>query len=156
MLDHELLELAARIPSRWKVDGARTKWVLKKAYERELPADVLWRQKQHFVIPTGSWLRGPLRPYFEECVLKSGAAIGGMIDQAVAQQVFRSHLAGTGRHGAVLWSLLVLAQWAERYLPSNPAVGCQPERKPELTVQTSNSVHSAFQGRNPACPTLGM
>jgi asparagine synthase (glutamine-hydrolysing) len=95
--------------------------VFKKAYERDLPADVLWRRKQGFEIPIDAWLRGPLRPYFEECVLKPQVAVAPLIDQAVARNLFRSHLSGAGRHGAVLWSLLVLARWSERYLGSSPA-----------------------------------
>ncbi len=39
LVDHELLELAARIPSRWKVQGGQTKWILKQAY-REIVAGV--------------------------------------------------------------------------------------------------------------------
>jgi hypothetical protein len=40
--------------------------------------------------------------------------------------LFRSHLANTGRHGAVLWSLLVLARWAERHLPGRPQFAPSP------------------------------
>src|SRR5439155_18830628 len=46
LLDHELLELAARIPSRWKVHGGETKWVFKQAFRDRLPADLLARPKQ--------------------------------------------------------------------------------------------------------------
>jgi len=33
LLDHELMEFACRIPSRWKVRGGETKWIFKKAAE---------------------------------------------------------------------------------------------------------------------------
>ena len=40
-----------------------------------------------------------------------------LIDQDVARRIYRSPTsAGTGRQGNMLWSLLVLARWAERYL----------------------------------------
>jgi asparagine synthase (glutamine-hydrolysing) len=120
LLDHELLELAARIPSRWKVHGGETKWILKQAYTQRLPVGALWRPKQGFEIPLDGWLRGPLRPMFEGAVLESRGEVAGLIDQEAARKLFRAHCAGTGRHGNVLWSLLVLARWAERYL--TPAV----------------------------------
>jgi asparagine synthase (glutamine-hydrolysing) len=118
LLDHELLELAARIPSRWKVHNGETKWVFKQAYRNRLPAEVTERRKQGFEIPIDAWLRGPLRDAFESAVLDPRARAGALIDQAAARSVYRAHLRGTGRNGAVLWSLLTLARWADRYLAS--------------------------------------
>jgi hypothetical protein len=34
----------------------------------------------------------------------------------VVQTLYRDHLSGVGRHGAILWAVLVLAHWSERYL----------------------------------------
>jgi len=120
LLDHELLELAARIPSRWKVRGDETKWIFKQAYRQVLPDSVTRRPKQGFEIPVDAWLRGPLRPLFESAVLDPQARVGDLVDQAVAKRVFLAHLSGTGRNGGILWSLLILARWAERYLASSP------------------------------------
>src|SRR5205085_8262704 len=64
-LDHELLELAARIPSRWKVRAGETKWILKQAYRQRLPAAVVRRRKQGFDVPLDAWFQGPLRQRFE-------------------------------------------------------------------------------------------
>ena len=116
LLDHELLELVATIPSRWKVHGGETKWVFKQAYRERLPADVLWRPKHGFEIPIDSWLRGPLRPMFEAAVFDPQARLRDLVDQTTARQLYQAHLRGTGRHGSVLWSLLVLARWSETYL----------------------------------------
>ena len=120
LLDHELLELAARIPSRHKVRDGQTKWIFKHAYRPRLPADVVDRPKRGFEMPVDAWLRGPLRPMFEAAVLDPRARVGGLIDQAAARGLYHAHLAGTGRHGNVLWSLLVLARWADRYLAASP------------------------------------
>jgi asparagine synthase (glutamine-hydrolysing) len=118
LLDHELMELAARIPSEWKVRGGQTKWVLKQAYRGKLPATLIDRPKHGFEIPVDAWLRGPLREMFELAVLAPGARVRDLVSQAVARKLYQAHLAGIGRHGNVLWSLLVLARWADRYLGS--------------------------------------
>jgi asparagine synthase (glutamine-hydrolysing) len=110
------LELAARIPSHYKIHHGQTKWILKQAAREILPAAILQRRKQGFEIPIDEWLRGPLRPLFESAVLDPGARVADLVDQAVARRVYQSHLAGTGRQGSLLWSLLTLARWAERYL----------------------------------------
>ncbi len=116
LLDHELFELAARIPSDLKVRHGETKWIFKEAYRDRLPADVIWRKKHGFDVPLDAWFRGPLRERFEEGVLAPGAPAGDLIDAAAASELWRAHRAGTGRHGDILWSLLMLACWAERYL----------------------------------------
>ena len=139
MLDHELLELSARIPSRLKVHEGKGKWILKSAYAQDLPRDILWRRKQGFEIPIDSWLRGPLRPVFEESVLRSNAAVAGLVNQGAVRQLFRSHNSGMGRHGRALWSLLVLARWSERYL-SSPNADCQLV---QIRINSSTSKVSA-------------
>ena len=116
LVDHELMELAARIPSRWKVRDGETKWILKQAFKDVLPDGILRRPKHGFEIPIETWLRGPLRPMFESAVLDPKAPISALIDQRVAQQIYTSHLTGTSRLGNVLWSLLVLAKWSNRYI----------------------------------------
>jgi asparagine synthase (glutamine-hydrolysing) len=121
LLDHELFELAARIPSRFKVHRGETKWILKQAYQHRLPADVLWRPKHGFDIPVDMWLRGPLRPMFEGTVLDPQARVGDLVDQANIRTLYQDHLQGRSRHGSVLWSLLVLARWTETYFCSSAA-----------------------------------
>jgi asparagine synthase (glutamine-hydrolysing) len=122
LLDHEFLELAARIPSRYKIHRGETKWIFKQTYQTQLPHDVVRRAKHGFEMPIDGWLRGPLRSRFEDSVLNRRARVSGLVDQNVAQTLFRDHCAGYGRHGNVLWSLLVLSHWAERYLPNASGV----------------------------------
>jgi asparagine synthase (glutamine-hydrolysing) len=92
-----------------------TKWILKEVCRRHLPPEVLDRPKHGFEMPVDAWLRGPLRDLFESAVLNPGARVAGLVSQPVARRLYRAHCAGRGRHGPVLWSLLVLARWAERY-----------------------------------------
>jgi asparagine synthase (glutamine-hydrolysing) len=118
-VDHELMELAARIPSRWKIQRGQTKAILKQSVRGSLPESILERRKQGFEVPIDDWLRGPLQPMFESAVLDRGARVAGLIDQDVALRIYRSHLSGASRQGNVLWSLLVLARWAERYVSAS-------------------------------------
>ena len=119
LLDHELLELAGRIPSEFKVRDNKTKWIFKEAFRPQLPPGLLERKKQGFEIPVDAWLRGPLREMFQDNVLASGAPIADLIDQSVARRLYGHHASGVSRVGGVLWSLLVLALWSDRYLHSS-------------------------------------
>jgi asparagine synthase (glutamine-hydrolysing) len=119
-LDHELMELAAQIPSAWKVCGGKTKWLLKESYRGLLPDPLIDRPKQGFEIPIDAWMRRPLRQSFESAVLDPAARVGELVDQPAARALYRSHVSCLARHGNVLWSLLILARWAERYLTPGP------------------------------------
>jgi asparagine synthase (glutamine-hydrolysing) len=120
LLDHELMELAARIPSSWKVQQGQTKWIFKQSYRAQLSDALVNRPKHGFEIPIDQWLRGPLREMFEDAVLHPQARVSELVQQDRIQNLFRAHLSGRGRHGNVLWAMLMLARWAERYLRSVP------------------------------------
>lgn len=115
LVDHELLELAAQIPSHYKVSGGQTKWLLKKTYEHRLPEGLAWRAKQGFEIPVDAWLRGPLAERFQATVLTSQGPLPSLIERRVVRELFEAHRGRRARCGQVLWALLILTHWLERY-----------------------------------------
>ena len=60
-LDHELIEFAFTIPAELKTDTSQGKIILKKAFEKYLPHEILYRPKHGFEVPLQQWLRGPLK-----------------------------------------------------------------------------------------------
>ena len=56
LLDDELVDLAARIPSRLKLKGWRRKYIFKSSQEGTLPRAIVWRRKAGFGAPIRSWL----------------------------------------------------------------------------------------------------
>jgi asparagine synthase (glutamine-hydrolysing) len=121
LVDHELLELAGRIPSEYKVRDGETKWIFKEIYRNQLPPSITTRRKQGFEIPVDAWLRGPLSDVFESAVLSPESRASEFLNQDEARRLYQSHRRGAGRHGNVLWSVLVFAKWADAYL-SLPAM----------------------------------
>jgi asparagine synthase (glutamine-hydrolysing) len=63
-LDHKLVESAARIPTELLVCSSRTKALPKRALERVLPREILYRRKAGFAVPVSAWSREPLNPNF--------------------------------------------------------------------------------------------
>jgi len=116
LLDHELLELSARIPSSLKVRGVETKWIFKQACGDLLPPELLTRPKQGFEIPINEWMRGPLQPMFRDLVLSPQGPVATMLDIDVVRQLFEQHASNRRRLGGVLWSLMVLARWSSMFL----------------------------------------
>ena len=115
-LDHRIVEFIFRIPSKYKLKGMTTKWILKKTMERLLPHENIYRSKEGFSIPIKHWLKTDLKDLMldylkEERINEEGLfqfpAIRKMIDQHLSQRRNFSHQ---------LWALLVFEIWKDRYL----------------------------------------
>lgn len=107
LMDHRLIEWLATLPSDLKLNGQEGKWLLKKAYEPALPANLLYRPKMGFSVPLASWLRGPLRERMERSVLGSRLLETGYFEVTTLQRMVREHLSGQRDFSAPLWSLLM-------------------------------------------------
>jgi asparagine synthase (glutamine-hydrolysing) len=111
LLDHHLVELAARVPAREKFRLRRTKVLLKRAVRPWLPSILLDRPKRGFAVPVGSWLRGPLLPLLRETVLSPRARARGIFEPRAIERLLDEHARGTWNWGAELWSILWLELW---------------------------------------------
>ena len=60
LLDHELAELAFRIPHAWKLRNNRGKDIFIRALGHRLPPALLNQPKRGFGVPLATWFRGPL------------------------------------------------------------------------------------------------
>jgi len=111
LMDHELVEWAARLPSSLKLSGGEGKLVLKKAMEPLLPHDVLYRPKMGFAVPLVDWFRGPLRAEVQR-VLKGEALAGtGVFDPRALSRIAGEHLSGQRDRSAMIWSLLMFERF---------------------------------------------
>jgi asparagine synthase (glutamine-hydrolysing) len=130
-LDHELVELSARLPSRLKLHrGRTTKYVVRRCMQGVLPAEVLRRRKLGFPVPVDAWCRRELGPALDDLVLGERARRRGLFEPEYVDRLVREHRAGA-RHGDRLWALLSFELWARCYLD-----GEQPElREPLLTAR---------------------
>ncbi len=107
LMDHELVEWLATLPTSLKIHGQEGKWLFKKAFEPSLPNDVLYRPKMGFSVPLAKWLRGPLRARLEQAVLGPLLQSTGYFEQQVLQDMVRLHLSGQRDYSAPLWTLLM-------------------------------------------------
>ncbi len=115
LIDWKLMELAASMPSGFKIRNGSKKWILKELFAARLPANLVHRPKQGFELPIDQWLRGPLSEQVRTHVLNPDGAIAQFISIAAVRRLFESHCRGIGRHGQLLWSLLVLARWLDAW-----------------------------------------
>jgi asparagine synthase (glutamine-hydrolysing) len=115
LLDHELIEFCARIPSALKLGRRGSKIALRDAVAGLFPANFFDRPKMGFSIPLAEWLRGPLRQECEELGRRDTLAACGL-DARGVRSMIEDHMAGRADSSIVIWNLLALAKWAEIYL----------------------------------------
>ena len=108
LLDHRLIEFAARLPEAMRVHGAPGKWLMKQPMRRYLPDDVLFRPKMGFVTPIAAWLRGPLAGAARAIATSGALTRTGWFDAARIAALAESHIAGRADNSRVLWQLLML------------------------------------------------
>ncbi len=108
LLDHRLVEFAARLPDAMRVKGNTGKYLLKRSLERYLPNDILYRSKQGFVTPIAEWLRGPLAGAARGIASSPVMAQAGFFDPKSIAVMAEAHIAGRADHSRSLWQLLML------------------------------------------------
>jgi asparagine synthase (glutamine-hydrolysing) len=115
-LDYTFVEFAATIPTRLKLKGFDTKYILKKALASRLPKEILTKKKIGFDIPLGPWLRKELREFTLDTLSPDRLKRHGYFDPAFVRQVLDEHMAGTHNHRQLLWPLIIFQFWHDRYI----------------------------------------
>jgi asparagine synthase (glutamine-hydrolysing) len=111
-LDHEIVEWSARLPDHLKVKGRSGKYLLKKAFAKELPDAIKGRGKQGFGIPVSAWFRGSLYDWSKQMLLGQGSSLHQWFDASVLAKLIDEHKSARVDHGKRLYALSMLAVWA--------------------------------------------
>ncbi len=107
ILDHHLIEWAATVPPALKLRGREGKYLMKKALEPLVPAEVMYREKMGFAVPISQWFRGPLKARLHEALTGPTLAATGIFDRGFLSRLFDDHVAGRRDHSASLWALVM-------------------------------------------------
>ena len=116
LLDHELVELAARIPESIKLRHGRLKHVMKRALADVLPEEILQRKKRGFGTPMGAWLRQDLAPLLRRLLSPQALRRRGLLDPAVVARLMHAHDARRIDATDRLLALLNLEVWWRVFL----------------------------------------
>ncbi len=138
LLDHTLVEWAARLPQRLKVKGLDGKALLKRLARRLVPAHVVDRPKVGFQVPLSPWFRGPLKELLCDTLLSSTALSRGYYRQRALQAVLRDHVEGRRDRARELWTLLSLELWHRVFVDRTPAAP-PPLVVPRVQVTTAGA-----------------
>lgn len=113
ILDHRVVELAARLPLAMKIRRGSGKHILRQLLARYVPRRLWDRPKMGFGVPLADWLRGPLRPWAEDLLSEARLRREGILDPSPVHTRWRA-LVGQGRGSAHdVWAVLMFQAWRE-------------------------------------------
>lgn len=115
LLDQELVDLAARIPSKHKLRWRTGKRLLRRLLQKCLPERLIDRPKMGFGVPLVSWFRAETRPLLNELVNDETNLMWRYFDRKVVSARIRDHMASGADLHAVLWRALFFYHWCNRH-----------------------------------------
>jgi asparagine synthase (glutamine-hydrolysing) len=121
LLDHKVLEFAASLPSRLKLNGLKTKFILKKALSSRIPKEIRDRKKTGFPVPYESWLRTDLKDLVWDVLTDSRTTNRGYFSKTAVEGLLRANSNGSD-YSKAIFSLVSLELWQRTFLESEQVV----------------------------------
>jgi asparagine synthase (glutamine-hydrolysing) len=114
-LDHELVELAARIPAELKVrDGG--KYILKEAARSVVPAEIIDRPKGYFPVPALKYIRGPFLEFARDVLNAPAARERGLFNRGYVERLLANPEGElTPKGHSKLWQIVLLEGWLQTH-----------------------------------------
>jgi len=113
-LDKEVMAHAQTIPSRYKINGKNTKYVLRRAANKTLPDDWANRKKMGFPVPIRYWLREEKYYLFAKEYFTDDCA-SEFFDREKLMKLLDDHYSGKTNNARKIWTALVFLVWYRRF-----------------------------------------
>lgn len=114
-LDHELVELAAKVPASEKIrDGG--KGILKDIGRITIPPEVIDRPKGYFPVPALKYIEGPVLDFVRQALDAPVARQRGLVKRAYIDRLMaapKDHI--TRLRGSKLWQVALLEMWLQAH-----------------------------------------
>ena len=107
-LDHNLVELASRIPSKYKIKGDQQKYILKKVAEKYIAPECLNMNKKGFSLPLNHWIKGDLKDFTNDNIL--GLKTKGLFNNKEIDKIVKA------KNSKKIWQLVMTNLWLEKFI----------------------------------------
>jgi len=118
-LDYKLMEFAATIPSKFKIKGNFSKYILKTAFKDLLPEAIFNRGKMGFSMPIGFWFRNELKNFVKDILLSRECLKRGYFNLDAIKNLLEVHFSSKNDYSQQIWSLLMLEMWHLNFIDQN-------------------------------------
>jgi asparagine synthase (glutamine-hydrolysing) len=115
-LDHFVSAFALSLPADLRVRRLTTKWVLKKAAEKWIPKDVIYRRKRGLSVPIANWINHGLRGEVDRLLAPERLHDQGLVNPSYVQRLLADHRSGRANNAKALWAVIMLQFWIDRWV----------------------------------------
>lgn len=115
-LDKRVTDAASKVSSELKQEGRIGKSILKKAAERLLPKDIIYRPKSGFGAPLRTWLKHDLSEFVDNLLSIDSINKRGIFDAERVQQLLDDDRAGKADYSYPIFALLCFEIWCQQFL----------------------------------------
>lgn len=123
LLDHHLMEWAAKLPPEQKMTDTETKALFKAAIAPYLPHEAVYRPKMGFGVPVELWLRGPLKPLAYDLLTSDRFRARKLVRPEWIDWLLETNSEGRATLWHRIWALMVLEMWYRTWIdPATPPV----------------------------------
>jgi len=118
-LDHNIVEFADSIPSKYKINGRTTKYILRKVLSEFLPESICNKAKHGFAVPTNIWLKGKLKDYLFEIIFDDKTKQRGYFNYDYIEKIYKNYKDNSQPLDSQLWLLLNFELWHRQFIDKN-------------------------------------
>jgi asparagine synthase (glutamine-hydrolysing) len=118
LLDRRLVELVETLPPNLKLRWFQGKYLHKKALQKWLPKEIVWRKKKGFANPIDKWLRTSMRPFLNEYLLTEGAAVNRYFNTQFIREMLAQHEKNQAHNLRQIYLLLSFEMWHQQFVSS--------------------------------------
>ncbi|MFT6920158.1 MAG: asparagine synthase (glutamine-hydrolyzing), partial [Cognaticolwellia sp.] len=115
LLDREVVEFAATLPSEMKFKNGEKKHILKEAFKPMLPDGILYRKKMGFSVPLANWFRHEIKDIGQHHLIDNAKGLKSIFNPNEIKNIWLEHQSQSADHGTLLWSMLMYEMWWLKY-----------------------------------------
>ncbi|HEX5387286.1 MAG TPA: asparagine synthase (glutamine-hydrolyzing) [Gemmatimonadales bacterium] len=114
-LDHEFVEFCGRIPARLKIRWLDEKHILRRALEKDLPAEILKRKKRGLAAPHWPW-KQRLPEFASQALSEPSLRDKGYFKPKAIRSMLECHNSGEARFGKELLGVVSIQLWDDLFV----------------------------------------
>lgn len=115
-LDFRLIEFIESLPSQLKLKGLTGKYLHKKAVQKWLPRDIVYRKKKGFANPIEEWFRTKMHAFVSDYLLSSNSAAAQYFNQSFIRKMLEQDRSGRDQLRRHIYLLISFELWHRTYI----------------------------------------